>query len=102
MSASSRSRTSAASWVTVRMRGAVPGRSITARRRSALAPGDGGLEDLPAHQELEGVIELRIRAELALLHVRGHGLGRGLSRAGGRGRRLRQLPALLLPLPLPL
>src|ERR1051326_1445163 len=95
MPPSTRSRTSAASWLTVRMRGAGPGRSITRLPGSSLAARDERLEHLPALEELEGVIELRIRAELAFLDVRGDRLGRRLAGARAGGGRLR-LPALLL------
>src|SRR5262245_1186715 len=79
MARSRTSRSWAASCVTVRIRGAGPARSIGAGG-SPVAAGDEGLEDLPALQQLEGVIELRIGTELAFLDV-----GRRLV-AGGRRR----------------
>src|SRR5207249_1761998 len=62
---SSASRTSAASWVTVRMRGAGSARSIARAYISPFAARHEGLEDLPALEQLEGVVELRVGAELA-------------------------------------
>src|SRR5262249_54009988 len=70
------SRRRVASWLTVRIRGAAPARSITGVRadrgapRSPFPARDEGLEDLPALQELERMVELRVRPELALVHVR--------------------------------
>src|SRR5262249_4548650 len=99
MPPSTRSRTRAASCVTVRMRGAGPGRSITRLPRgSSLAARDERLEDLPALEQLESVIELWIGAELAFLDVRGDGLGRRLAGARRGGRGLLRFPALLLAL----
>src|SRR5688572_28720281 len=89
---SSASRSATASCVTERMRGAGPARSIPSLTVLALSAGDEGLEHLPALQQLERVVELRIRAQLAFLH---------LGRLGTRGRRLsgsrrrRGLPAVL-------
>src|SRR5262249_56608436 len=106
-----------ASSLTVRMRAAAPARSITAPsaappsprhgRGSAdrpsspptrvacasalpFAPGDERLEDLPALQQLERVVELRVGAELAFLDVRHVG-----GRLPGRGRHVLQGPVLL-------
>src|SRR2546426_7998385 len=92
---SSAARTRAASWVTVRMRGAGSARSIARAYISPFAARDEGLEDLPALEQLERVVELRVGAELALLDVGRHALGWGLP--GGAG--LAVLAFLLLALP---
>src|SRR5207247_1807848 len=83
-----------ASWVTVRMRGAGSARSIARAYISPFAARDEGLEDLPALEQLERVVELRVGAELALLDVGRHALGRGLP----GGARLAVLAFLLLAL----
>src|SRR5581483_1856548 len=64
-------------------------RSTDPRRApdSAVATRDEGLEDLPALQELERVVELRVGAELAFLDVQQDGFRWRLSGAGGGGRR---------------
>src|SRR5207244_826957 len=92
---SSVSRTSAASWVTVRTRGAGSARSIARAYISPFAARHEGLEDLPALEQLERVVELRVGAELALLDVRRRPLGRPLS--GGRGLALLPFPLFGLP-----
>src|SRR5207249_11075990 len=75
---SSASRTSAASWVTVRTRGAGSARSIARAYISPFAARHEGLEDLPALEQLERVVELRVGAELTLLDVRCRAHGRRL------------------------
>src|SRR5438034_8017350 len=76
------------------MRGAGSARSIARAYISPFAARDEGLEDLPALEQLERVVELRVGAELALLDVGRHALGRGLP----GGARLAVLAFLLLAL----
>src|SRR5207244_11257921 len=77
------------------MRGAGSARSIARAYISPFAARHEGLEDLPALEQLERVVELRVGAELALLDVRRRPLGRPLS--GGRGLALLPFPPFGLP-----
>src|SRR5262245_30342836 len=80
-SSSSAPRIPAASSVTVRMRG-LPGAPSAARplTGSLDALRDRRALDLPAPQHLDGTVELRILARLALLHVRRHDISRVVRR----------------------
>src|SRR5437867_13081497 len=78
------------------MRGAGPARSITRGPGSPFPPRDERLEDLPALQQLERAVELRIGPELAFLHLH-LDVARHLTRPG----RLRVAGPPAAPLALP-
>src|SRR5439155_75605 len=78
-----------------RTRGAGSARSIARAYISPFAARHEGLEDLPALEQLERVVELRVGAELALLDVRRRPLGG----APSAGRGLALLPFLVFTLP---